>query len=70
MELPLHTTGGLNDPTSRKGNTPKVEENGAPNQNGDDLKIGEKSKIEVASDVVKSAASAITNGLNSLKVSN
>jgi methylenetetrahydrofolate reductase (NADPH) len=53
MDKPLHTTGALN---------------GDSNENGNTIDIGEKSKVEAASDAVKSAASAITNGLNGLKV--
>lgn len=63
MEKPLHTVGTT--PGTPNGQ-PKEE----TNEEADTLKIGEKSKIDIATDTVKSTASAITNGLNSLKLSN
>lgn len=42
--------------------------NGHVKEKEEDLNIGQKSKIETASDAIKSTASALTNGLNGLKV--
>lgn len=44
--------------------------NGHPKEGSEDLKIGEKSNVSTGANVAKSAASAITNGLNSLKAPN
>lgn len=61
LDKPLHSTDNSNgEPVG----------NSESKQNGESSKVGEKSTIEVASDAVKSAASAITNGLSSLTVTN
>jgi methylenetetrahydrofolate reductase (NADPH) len=58
MDKVLHDAGTISE---------KIDE--STQENSDSLHIGEKSKVEVATDAVKSAASALTNGLNSLKLS-
>lgn len=65
MEKPLHAPGnGAAEPTS------ETVDNGESKAHGDASKISEKTPITAASDAVKSAASAITNGLSSLTVTN
>lgn len=60
MEKPLHRTG---TPTP-------IATNGDAASNGDSGVKDRKPKLDELVDAAKSAASAVTNGLNSLKVSN
>lgn len=65
MEKPLHSTGnGSGKAIAETVGTDEAK------QNGDASQISEKTPIAAASDAVKSAASAITNGLSSLTVAN
>jgi methylenetetrahydrofolate reductase (NADPH) len=59
MEKPLHATGVTNGDSEN-----------ATTTNGDSTANGDKSILATAVDAAKSATSAITNGLNGLKVAN
>lgn len=59
MAKVLHNAGTVSEKT-----------NESANENSESLRTGDKSKVEVAKDAVKSAASALSNGLSGLNLSN